>query len=272
MSLLVLPIPLALPGAPGVPSAGREIWGSPSPPWHGTGPDQHPPAALPPQGTAPPPAPGVTDPHRPLLRGHQSTHEVKQEQKSVCKGRVYRRRLSSGTPMTFRRGRRCQRTQAHAVSFMLPLLPGASNARLGSAPTPCRTVCPPWLAPLATLWPHCGSPRPKNRAHLQLLPGHAVPPHLPGLSARCSVLRIPPVALRSLQAPGSHPCPFLPPFSPLCSGVAGGGALPAPARVAGPCPGGASTPAGAPCRGPAGVGAPGWGRCTGLVSAAGIYW
>lgn len=156
MSLLVLPIPLALPGAPKVPSAGREIWGSPSPPWHQTGLDQHPPAALPPQDTAPPPpAPSVIDPHHPLLRGRQRMHEVKQGQKSVCKGRVYRRRLSSRTPMTFRRGRRCQRTHAHAVSFMLPLLPGASNARLGSAPTPCRTVCPPWLAPPATLRPRC---------------------------------------------------------------------------------------------------------------------
>ena len=96
--------------------------------------------------------------------------------------------------MTFRDGRPCQHSHTHTGSRIHAA--AAANTLLGSVPTPRRTACPLRLAPLATA---------KNRAHLPCLPGRTVPPHLPGLSARRSVLHGSAVTLRSLQDPDSHP-------------------------------------------------------------------
>lgn len=73
----------------------------------------------------PPSPPSIIGPHRPVSRGRQLTHEVKQGQKSIYTGRVYRYRLSSRKLMTFRRGRWCQcaHTHTHAIQLMLHLLP-----------------------------------------------------------------------------------------------------------------------------------------------------
>ena len=119
-------------------------------------------------------------------------------------------------------------TDAQAQERTRSIIHAASAPRCLQHPA---RLCPhPMLdrVPTAACTPRRAVTTAKKRAHRQRLPGRAVPPHLPGHSARYSTLHGFPVTLRSLQAPGSHPCPFLPPSFPLHygMGVASGGVRP----------------------------------------------
>lgn len=115
----------------------------------------------------------------------------------MYKSGVYPYCLSPRTSVTFRRGHLCQHTHTDTGVHVQ-----------------CHSCC------CSALPSHCAGPCAQTRAHLQHLPGHTLPPHLPELSAHYSMMLWgSPVMLGSLQAPRSHPCPFLPQSFPFCYGM-----------------------------------------------------